>query len=197
MVVVVILALVLGIFCGQGLLSQDLIQLISGNSEYILWCLMFSVGISVGTNKEIFQKLRQADIRVLLIPVGVVGGSLLGGVLCSLLNSLTIFQNLSISSGMGWYSLTGVLLNDIYGSAVGSIAFLSNLLREFLTFLTIPLAVKHLNGYAAIALAGATSEDTTLPFLIRHTSAEMIIYSVINGVITSACVPFLIRIFAV
>ena len=39
----------------------------------------------------------------------------------------------------------------------------------------------------------ATSEDTTLPILMRGSSEEVAVYAVINGVLTSAAVPVLIR----
>lgn len=49
-----------------------------------------------------------------------------------------------------------------------------------------------LNYYTCIAPAGATSEDTTLPMMIRYTNEETVVLSVFNGVICSALVPFLI-----
>ena len=66
-------------------------------------------------------------------------------------------------------------------------------MREFLAFIMIPILVKYLNSYAAIAAAGATSEDTTLPMLIKYSSEEYIIISVINGVLCSVAVPILIN----
>ena len=69
---------------------------------------------------------------------------------------------------------------------------LSNLLREIFSFFSIPWISKKLNYYTCIAPAGATSEDTTLPMMIRYTNEETVVLSVFNGVICSALVPFLI-----
>lgn len=193
MSILILVALVAGILCGQMLFSPEVADFIAGHSEWVLMLLMASVGISVGTNKDLFRRLRQMDLRVWMVPAGVVVGSLAGGAVCSLFISLGFWESVGVSAGMGWYSLSGVMLSDFYGAEVGAIAFLSNLLREILSFLTIPLAVRWLNPYAAISLAGATSEDTTLPVLIRHTSAEMVVYSVLNGVLTSTAVPVLLR----
>lgn len=195
MTILVVLALISGILCGQGLLNDNAILFITSNSELILNILMFTVGISVGCNKSVFQRLRHTDHRVWFVPVGVILGSVLGGLLCSLVNKMTLAENLCISSGLGWYSLSGVLLTDFFTSNIGAVAFFANLMREFLSFVTIPYVSRKMNGYAAIALAGATSEDTTLPIIIRHNPEEMVIYSVINGVLTSAAVPMLIRFF--
>ena len=54
---------------------------------------------------------------------------------------------------------------------------------------------KYLNTFAAIGAAGATSEDSTLPMLIKYSSEEFIIISVINGVLCSVAVPILINFF--
>lgn len=193
MIIWILLALFLGIYFGGGVMPNSLVKGVTENSHYILYALMLSVGISVGCNREIVHKVRQMDLRVWIVPFGVVIGSLLGGILANLCNDLTLGQNLGISSGLGWYSLSGVMLHEIYGPDIGAITFLSNLLREILSFLAIPFVVKWLNEYAAISICGATSEDTTLPILIRCTSSEFIVYSVINGVVTTACVPILIR----
>ena len=191
--ILILLALAAGVACGQGVLGQEALDFITAHSETALLFLMFFVGVGVGTNKGLWKQLRRTELRVWLVPVGVIAGSVAGGALCSLLNGLGFWQNVSIGAGMGWYSLSGVMLSEFYGPQAGAAAFLSNIMREFFSFLTIPLAVKYLNGYAAIALAGATSEDTTLPILMRHTSAEMVLYSVLNGVLTSAAVPVLLR----
>lgn len=92
----------------------------------------------------------------------------------------------------GWYSLAGVSVSSAAGVTAGSIAFLSNLLREIGAFLLIPLAARRLNAYACIAVAGATSEDTTLPMILRYTDGETAVLSVLNGVICSAFVPVLL-----
>lgn len=44
----------------------------------------------------------------------------------------------------------------------------------------------------ALAPAGATSEDTTLPVMLKYTNEETVVLSVLNGVICSFCVPILI-----
>ncbi len=119
-------------------------------------------------------------------------GSLLGGVVCSLLFQLPLGHGTAIASGMGWYSLAGSAIGNIAGAQLGSIAFLSNLMREVFSFLLIPFLAAHLNQYACIAPAGATSEDTTLPVILKYTNEETVVLSVLNGVICSFFVPILI-----
>lgn len=155
--------------------------------------LMFSVGISVGMNKQVFQKMKYYHFKILIIPFGIIIGSLGGGAIASLILKMPINESLAIASGLGWYSLSGALLNDLAGTEVGSIAFLANLFRELLAFLMIPFIAKYMNHYTAIAPAAATSEDTTLPMLMKYTSEEVVMMAVVNGVICSGAVPFLIH----
>ena len=56
----------------------------------------------------------------------------------------------------------------------------------------IPFIAKHFNYYSCIAPAAATSEDTTLPMMMKYTNEETVVLSVINGVLCSAVVPVLI-----
>lgn len=168
------------------------LNLISKSSELILLILMFFVGISLGFAKGIIEKLKIYHVKALIIPAGIIIGSLTGGLLTSFVVGDSPALGSAIAGGMGWYSLAGVVLGDLAGAEAGSVAFLSNLLREILSFFTIPLIARHLNYLTCIAPAGATSEDTTLPLLIKCTNEETVILAVINGVICSACVPLLL-----
>lgn len=190
-------ALLAGIWLGleKALLSGFRIWAAS-SSEYALYLLMFTVGISVGSNRPVIRSMRETDWRVLLIPLGIIIGSLLGGAFCSLLNPLGLRENISIGAGMGWYSLSGVLLKELYGPDVGAAAFLSNLFREILTFLLASFCMKKLGAFSGIAMAGATSEDTTLPILMRNSSEAIVLWAVLSGALTSTAVPVLQRLLA-
>jgi uncharacterized membrane protein YbjE (DUF340 family) len=195
MVYIAIICLVAGVLCGHFWFSSQTADLFSLVADYSLYLLMLSVGISVGLNKLIFRKLREYNLSVLLIPLGIVIGSVAGGFLCGLIFHMPMNASVSVTSGLGWYSLSGVLIGNLDGAEAGALAFLSNLLREIFSFILIPFIVKHFNPYTAIAPAGATSEDTTLPMMIKYTSEEVVVISVLNGVICSALVPVLINFF--
>ena len=193
MIIAAVLCLILGVTCGQLFFLPRTVEFFSQVADYALIVLMFSVGISVGENKLLFRKMREYNVRVLVIPVGIVIGSLLGGVAGSIALQMPLRESLCISAGMGWYSLSGVLLIDLISAEIGTIAFLSNILREILTFLLIPLLAKYLNGYTAIAPAGATSSDTSLSILIKYTDEEVAMMAVINGVLCTSVIPILIN----
>ena len=185
-------ALILGIGCGAVRILAYLLSPLSTHAEWLLYFLMFSVGISVGLHRGIAAGIRQYHVKILLIPVGIIAGSLAGGALCGLLMDYPVNQAISIAGGLGWYSLAGVSISNLAGAEAGSIAFLSNLMREIGAFFMIPYISRHFNVSTCIAPAAATSEDTTLPMLVRYTNEETVVLSVFNGIICSAAVPVLI-----
>ena len=162
-------------------------------SDYALIILLISVGLSIGQNKLMFRKMQEYNIRVMVIPAGIVAGSLLGGIAGCIALDMPIRESLCIAAGMGWYSLSGVLLTDLISAEIGTIAFLSNVFREILAFLLIPVLAKCFNEYTAIAPAAATSSDTSLPILMKYTGEEVAMMAVINGVICSSLIPVLIQ----
>lgn len=194
-VILTFFALVFGLFCGLSRTESEIIRFISKNSDMILYILMFSVGISISMHNGILKKIRQYHLKILIIPLGITAGSILGGLLCSLILRLPLNQGAAVASGMGWYSLAGVTISRLGGAELGSIAFMSNLMREFFSFFLIPIIAAKLNYCTCIAPAAATSEDTTLPVLLKYTDEETVVLSVLNGMLCSFFVPILITFF--
>lgn len=195
MVIIAIISLILGAILGHNFFSPQIISTFSNVSDIALILLMFSVGISVGTNKDVFSKMKGHGIKILIIPTAIIVGSIIGGFVCGIILNMPYKESLPIACGLGWYSLSGVLITNLAGAHLGTIAFLSNLLREILSFLIIPFVAKHFNRYTAIAPAAATSEDTCLAILIKYTDAEIIMLAVVNGILCSTAVPILINFF--
>ena len=192
MVILAVIALVGGVLYGLSGLELPLLTLLAGHSDLVLYLLMFLVGISIGLHEGIWAKIKQYHITAFLIPIGIIAGSLVGGAVCAPLLGFSLGQSTMVASGLGWYSLAGVAIGNLAGARLGSIAFLSNLMREMLSFFCIPLLARFLGPAACIAAAGATSEDTTLPMMMKYTNEESVVLSVLNGAICSALVPVLI-----
>lgn len=190
----ILAVLVLGIGAGY-FMPADLSAFIDSASSYMLLILLFSVGIDMGLNKEVFTRIKELGFKILLIPFGVVVGSLCGGVLTALLVKLSIKEGLAISAGLGWYSLSGILITEAGNPVGGTIAFLANVFREMLTFIVVPFVASHLNYYCAIAPAGATAMDTTLGIISKNTNGTIAVLSFVSGVICTLLVPVLVPIF--
>lgn len=191
-VLLMIFALIAGLLYGMSGIEWSFIDVISENTDIVLYILMFTVGISIGMQRGIFSKIREYHLKIFIIPAGIIAGSLLGGVICALMLNMPIGYGAAIASGLGWYSLSGVTISSMASAELGSIAFISNLMREMFSFIVIPIIATRLNYYTCIAPAGATSEDTTLPVMLKYTNEETVVLSVFNGVICSMMVPILI-----
>ena len=193
MAVLALIALLLGVLCGRLGGENALFAALVSWDGVVLNLLMVSVGISIGQQAGILQKIRQYHFKALIIPLGVTVGSLGAGLAGALLLGYPLAEGAAIASCMGWYSLGGATIGALSGGLYGSVAFLSNLLREILSFFGIPLLARFLNPAACIAAAGATSGDTTLPMMMKYTDEESVVLSVLNGAICSVLVPVLIN----
>ncbi len=195
MTYVIIISVLVGIGCGYFVLPPEIVSSMDQLTSVSLFVLIFLVGIDIGGNKKIFKDLKNLGLKVLLVPFGGVLGSLLGGLIIGTIFSMPMNEGLAIGSGFGWYSLSGAMLKELGGPTLGAIAFLSNVFRELLTVILIPILAKKLNGYTAIAPAGATSMDTTLPLISKATNSEIAVVAFINGVILSSLVSILVPFF--
>ncbi len=136
--------------------------------------------------------LRQVRPRILLLPAGIIVGSLLGAAAISPLLPISLRDALAIGSGMGYYSLSSILIADLRGETLGALALLSNILRELLTFIIAPLLVRIGGKLGPIASGGATVMDTTLPVTIKYAGKEYVVIGFISAVVVTMAVPILI-----
>lgn len=192
MTYVIVASLAAGILSGYLILPEGLISNLDNISSFALNLLMLSVGIDLGYNKEVFYSLKKMGFKILLLPLTIIAGSLIGGIASGLIFNMPLNVGLAISSGLGYYSLSGVILSKISGPEAGTIAFLSNVIREVFSILAIPFIAAKLNFLTTIAPAGATSMDSTLPIISESTDNETAVIAFINGAILTALVPILV-----
>ena len=196
MVLLAILCLGAGVLFGYSGFAEAAAVFLTKHSDYVLYALMLSVGIGVGMNRSVFSSIRQHHIKIFIIPFAIIAASVAGGAAGAALLGLPLSHGMIVSSGLGWYSLSGVLVTDLLGAQLGTVSFLSNLMREIFSCCIIPFLARRLNFYTTIAPAAATSEDTTLALIARYTNEEVVVLALFNGVLCSAAAPVLIRFFA-
>ncbi|MDA3890141.1 MAG: lysine exporter LysO family protein [Salinivirgaceae bacterium] len=162
-------------------------------SSYVLYLLMFVVGIGIGSDKEALDTLRKINFKVLLVPIVVIVGSLGGAALFSLLvPDLTMRETMAVGAGFGYYSLSSILINELHSETLGTIALVANVIREVLTLLFAPVLVWAFGKLAPVAAGGATAMDTTLPIIIRVSGNEYGLMAIFSGVVLTILVPFLV-----
>ncbi|MBN2173940.1 MAG: lysine exporter LysO family protein [Bacteroidales bacterium] len=159
-------------------------------SIYALYVLMFLVGIGIGADKKAWDILRNARLKIFLVPLTVIVGTAIGVAVVSVfLKNITLREALAIGAGYGYYSLSSIFIGEISGEAMGVVALISNISREILTLLLAPLIARYFGKLAPIAAGGATSMDTTLPVIAKTVGKEFAIIAVFSGIVLTILVP--------
>jgi len=187
-----------------GCVLGDILQLqwqLHEMSMLILYLLMFQVGISVGCSDNLKALLRNFRPKMLLLPLISLGGTLLFSALISIvLTRWSVFDCMAVGSGMGYYSLSSILITQLkmpslgrqMAAELGTIALLANICREMIALTCTPLFKKFFGPYAPITAAGVTSVDVCLPIIGRVCGKEMIAVSLFHGMMIDMSVPLLV-----
>lgn len=185
-------SLLLGILCGYFLFPPEAVPVMDRLMSYALMLLLLSVGIEVGTNKTVFRKIREYNVRILVIPFGVAVGSIAGGLLLGFFLGMPVNESAAVSSGFGFYSVSAVILRGLGGAQLGTVAFMTNVLRELMAFLMIPFVARHFGRYAAGRAVGRDRDGHHPAGDRAATDDETALIAVISGVVLTALVPVLV-----
>jgi uncharacterized membrane protein YbjE (DUF340 family) len=173
-------------------------------SMYVLYALMFQVGIGIGSNKQLKELVKSLRPKMLLVPMATIVGTLLFSAFASLLLSQwSVFDCMAVGSGFAYYSLSSILITQFkepsiglqLATELGTIALLANISREILTLLAAPLLVRWFGNLAPISAGGATTMDTTLPIITRTAGQQFVVVSIFHGFVVDFSVPFLVTLF--
>ncbi len=199
---------VVGFFALGGLLgwSGYLPDSIAENdmAVYVLYLLMFQVGIGIGSDRKLKEILSGIRPRLLLVPLATIVGTLSFSALISLvLTRWSVFDCLAVGSGFAYYSLSSILITELkeptlgarLATELGTIALIANIIREIFALLGAPLFVKYFGRLSPICAGGATTMDTTLPIITRYCGKELVFVSIFHGILVDFSVPFLVSFF--
>ena len=165
-------------------------------STYVLYALMFCVGITLGNDTTLAGRVRRLDPRLALLPVMTAVGTLAGAALSTLLlPPLTAGDTMAVGAGFGYYSLSSIFIADFRGAELGTVALLCNVMRELFTLLAAPLVARWFGPLAAVSIGGATTFDTTLPIITQSAGKPYAVVSIFHGCVLDFSVPFLVTFF--
>ena len=164
-------------------------------SFWSLCILMAMVGMSVGGNPELATSIRSMNPRIALLPIATILGTYAGCIIVNLFLGHSIADVLAIGSGFGYYSLSSVLISSSRGPHLGSIALISNIIREVFTLLCAPVLARIAGPLAPISSGGATTADTTLPIISSCCGDKFVLISIFHGFAVDFTVPFLVTLF--
>lgn len=187
-----VLTLILGILCGHFFVDPILIPTFEAALEWALLLLLFAVGLELGFTKNLGKQLRSMPKVVLLLPFVIALASMAGAVLVTVIIGLHPIEAAAVASGFGWYSLSGLLIAQSYDTALGTLAFLANVMRELIAIVITPFVAKRFGYLSAVAPGGATAMDVTLPVISRNTDAQTTIAAFYSGTVLTLLVPVLV-----
>ena len=164
-------------------------------SFWSLCILMAMVGMSVGGNPELVSSIRSMNPRIALLPIATILGTYAGCIIVNLFLGHSIADVLAIGSGFGYYSLSSVLISSSRGPHLGSIALISNIIREVFTLLCAPVLARIAGPLAPISSGGATTADTTLPIISSCCGEKFVLISIFHGFVVDFSVPLLVSLF--
>ena len=164
-------------------------------SFWSLCILMAMVGMSVGGNPELATSIKSMNPRIALLPIATILGTYAGCIIVNLFLGHSIADVLAIGSGFGYYSLSSVLISSSRGPHLGSIALISNIIREVFTLLCSPVLARIAGPLAPISSGGATTADTTLPIISSCCGDKFVLISIFHGFAVDFTVPFLVTLF--
>ena len=181
-----------GLLAGKlGLVHQALLN--PALPLYVLLVMVFFVGMGLGFSSDCWDILRRMHLRILLVPLASLSGTYLGVLAAApLLSEYTVPQVLAAASGLGYYSLSSFIITGAGFPVLGSIALLSNIMREVGTLLLTPILVRLLGPLAPICTAGSTSMDTCLPMILKNTNEAYGLIAIFNGTVLTVLVPVLV-----
>lgn len=169
-------------------------------STWVLYALMFCVGITLGNDRTLVGRVRRLDRRLALLPVATALGTLCGAWLATPLFGAGsavkgAADSLAVAAGFGYYSLSSIFIADLRGAELATVALLCNVMREIFTLLAAPLVARWFGPLAAVSIGGATTFDTTLPIIMRAAGAPYAVVSIFHGCVLDFSVPFLVTLF--
>lgn len=175
---------------GAGWLGVASALTAAGASTYALWLLMLLVGAGVGGDPSALRALSALGPRVLLAPAATLAGSLAGAAAVAAAIGIPAGDSMAVGAGMGYYSLSSVLITEARGADLGFMALLANVAREIATLLLARPMALAFGKLAPVAAGGATSMDTTLPSITAASGTEYAMVSLLHGVALTLAVPF-------
>lgn len=161
------------------------------NITYWLYVLLFLIGLDLA---QVAINRSWLAPRILKIPLLVMLGSIIAGVLLSFITGESLPVALALSAGFGWFSLSGAIAGQHLGDAYGSLALLNDLMRELIGLTAVFILGRNFAN-SSIGVCAGTAMDTTLPFVRKACHYEYVPTAIISGLILTIAAPFFMLFF--
>lgn len=200
---IVIACFVVGFLAGH--ISKVEVAWLHTASVWLLYLLMFQVGLSVGSDPRSIALIKQVKPATLLLPLTTVAGAIaLTASVSPLFKGITCADAMAVNSVCGYYSLSSIMLPNlreteigaVAAAQLGAIALLANVVRELMALTGAPLIARYCGKNAVVAAAGVTSVDVCLPAIRRWCGENYVGIAIVHGTLIDITCPFLLSFFA-
>lgn len=156
------------------------------SSSYVLYLLIYLVGVDL-----VGFKIARFNRELITVPVLSIFATVSAAFVFSAVSHLSWRELLVVSSGFGWFSLSGPMVNKLVSPEMGAMAFTTDFFREMLSIIFLYfLGKKQPNG--AIGISGAAALDSALPFIKENCEETFISHAIFSGFILTVLAPFFI-----
>ena len=186
-----LLAALAGLLLGYYLLPA--VPFIDQTTTGLLMLLLLLIGLQLRNAGLSLRKLLM-NVQGLGIALVLMASSMLAGVLLIPVLGLPWHQALALTSGFGFYSLSGIVIGDAMGPAWGGVAFMNDMLREIIALAIIPLVIAR-RPAMAIGYGGATAMDFTLPVIRSSGGLACVPVAIASGFLLSFFAPVFMGLF--
>jgi len=170
----------------------------------LLLLMITAVGVQSGQALRAFRQHREhrpptdRSARVIFfgLPVFIMAGTLLFSAGAGLLTDYRWSECVLCAAPMGWQTLGGPMVEDLRGPRLGNLAFLTNMIRDIVSLLMIPLISRGRQAWLGVTPGGVSTMDVLLPGILTASGSQYLFHAVWIGGSCSLWAPFLIHLVA-
>ena len=170
----------------------------------LLLIMITAVGVQSGQALRAFRQHREhrppgdRSARVIFfgLPVFIMAGTLLFSAGAGLLTDYRWSECMLCAAPMGWQTLGGPMVEDLRGPPLGNLAFLTNMIRDIVSLLMIPLISRGRQAWLGVTPGGVSTMDVLLPSVLTASGSQYLFHAVWIGGSCSLWAPFLIHLVA-
>ena len=193
------------LFCLGGIAGWMLPPLEVDAVLHILLLIMITaVGVQSGQALRSFRQHREqrppadrsARIIFFGLPVSIMAGTLIFSAGAGLLLSYRWSECMLCAAPMGWQTLGGPMVQQLRGPQLGNLAFLTNMIRDIVSLMLIPLISRGRHAWLGVTPGGVSTMDVLLPSVLTASGSQYLFHAVWIGGSCSLWAPFLIHLVA-
>src|SRR5690554_5280479 len=99
----IMISIIAGAVFGIFIFPNGYLEYVDQGVTWGLCIMLLFVGIDIGRNREVFNKIKRIGWKVVFIPISIAIGSIVGAAALSFAVNLNIWEAAAVGAGMGWY----------------------------------------------------------------------------------------------